>query len=189
FLDDISEDDIGLKPEAGKISRTERQWKQIEKSLTGDTSPYILRDALRQEMISWKFPLNFIDFETSATALPFNKGRRPYEQVALQFSQHTVNEAGNVNQESEYIKFEPGNFPNFEFVRELKKALSKNNGSIFRYAAHENSILNAIYHQLYDSDEPDKEELREFIKTISQSTKDSAEKWCGEDRKSTRLNS
>src|SRR5690606_569254 len=38
----------------------------------------------------------------------------------------------------------------------------------------------AIYHQLNDSDEPDKEELQEFIKTISQSTKDSAEKWCGD---------
>jgi hypothetical protein len=92
-------------------------------------------------MSSWKFPLNFIDFETSATALPFNKGRRPYEQVAFQFSHHTVDEAGNVKHESEYINFEPGNFPNFEFVRELKKALTKNNGSIFRYAPHENTIL------------------------------------------------
>ncbi|MCM4161293.1 DUF2779 domain-containing protein [Antarcticibacterium flavum] len=180
FLDGISEDDIGLNPAPGKISRTERQWIQIEKSVTGDTTPHILKEELRQEMSKWKFPLNFIDFETSATALPFNKGRRPYEQVAFQFSHHTVDEAGNVKHESEYINFEPGNFPNFEFVRELKKALSKNKGSIFRYAAHENSILNAIYYQLNDSDEPDKEELQEFIKTISQSTKNSAEKWCGD---------
>ncbi len=182
FLEDIDQDDIGLKDEAGKISRTERQWIQIEKSVTGDTTPFILKEELRQEMSSWKFPLNFIDFETSATALPFNKGRRPYEQVAFQFSHHSVDASGTVNHESEYINFEPGYFPNFQFVRELKKALSKNNGSIFMYAPHENTILNVIFNQLQDSDEPDREELQEFIKEISCSTKSSVQKWEG-DRK------
>ena len=180
FLDDLDEDDIGVKPEAGKISASERQWIQVEKTRTGDSEPYILTEELRQEMSRWKFPLNFIDFETSATALPFNKGRRPYEQVAFQFSHHTVDEAGNVKHESEYIDFEPGNFPNFQFVRELKKALEKNNGSIFKYAAHENTILNAIFQQLKESSEPDKKELQEFIKSISHSTGNSPEEWCGE---------
>jgi hypothetical protein len=180
FLEDITEDDIGYKPEAGKLSRTERQWIQIKKVVTGDDSPVILREELRQEMRRWKFPLNFIDFETSATALPFNKGRRPYEQVAFQFSHHTVDEAGNVKHESEYINFEPGKFPNFEFVRELKKALTKNNGSIFRYAPHENTILNAIYQQLKESNEPNKEELKAFIETISHSTGNSPDEWSGD---------
>lgn len=180
FLDDLDEDDIGLKPEAGKISSTERQWIQVEKTRAGDSEPYILKEELSREMSSWQFPLNFIDFETSATALPFNKGRRPYEQVAFQFSHHTVDEAGNITHESEYIDFEPGNFPNFQFVRELRKALEKNNGSIFKYAAHENTILNAIFQQLKASKEPDKEELMEFIKSISHSTGNSPEEWRGE---------
>lgn len=180
FLEDITEDDIGYISEAGKLSRTERQWIQIEKAVTGDDSPVILKEELRQEMQSWKFPLNFIDFETSATALPFNKGRRPYEQVAFQFSHHSVDAAGKVKHESEYINFEPGKFPNFEFVRELRKALLKNNGSIFRYAPHENTILNAINQQLEESDEPDKKELQEFIKHITQSKKSATEKWNGD---------
>ncbi|SOC81603.1 protein of unknown function [Salinimicrobium sediminis] len=180
FLDDLDEDDIRVRPEAGKISASERQWIQVEKTRTGDSEPYILKEELRQEMSNWKFPLNFIDFETSATALPFNKGRRPYEQVAFQFSHHTLDEAGNIKHESEYIDFEPGNFPNFQFVRELKKALGKNNGSIFKYAAHENTILNAIFQQLKESKEPDKEELMEFIKSISHSTSNSSEEWRGE---------
>ncbi len=121
-------------------------------------------------MSKWKFTLNFIDFETSATALPLNKGRRPYEQVAFQFSHHTVDELGVVKHESEYINFEPGVFPNFEFVRELKKAaLTKNSGSIFMYAPHENSILNAIFQQLKAS--------QEFIRKISCSTKSSPDFW------------
>ena len=179
FFNDLEEEDLGVKPEAGKISNSERQWIQVEKTRSGDLEPHILKEELREEMRNWKFPLNFIDFETSATALPFNKGRRPYEQVAFQFSHHTVDEAGNVKHESEYIHFEPGKFPNFEFVRELKKALSKNTGSIFRYAPHENTILNAIYQQLEESSQPDKTELQEFIKHITQSKKDSVEEWCG----------
>ena len=180
FLDDLHENDIDVRPEAGKISVSERQWIQVEKTRNGDKEPYILNEDLRREMSSWKFPLNFIDFETSATAFPFNKGRKPYEQVAFQFSHHTVDETGNIKHEGEYIDFEPGSFPNFQFVRELKKTMEKNNGSIFRYAPHENSILNAIYQQLKESNEPDKEELQEFIKCISHSTGSSPDTWCGE---------
>ncbi len=180
FLDEITEDDVGVKPDAGRISPSERQWIQIEKTRNNDPEPFILKEELKQEMSSWKFPLNFIDFETSATALPFNKGRRPYEQVAFQFSHHTADAHGVVKHESEYINFEPGVFPNFEFVRELKKALSKNSGSIFMYAPHENTILNAIYRQLTDSDEPDKEELQEFIRTITYATKSGTNSWDGE---------
>ena len=45
-------------------------------------------------MNKWKFPLHFIDFETSTVALPFTKGE-PYEQVAFQFSHHIYYENGN----------------------------------------------------------------------------------------------
>ena len=38
----------------------------------------------------------------------------------------------------------------FLFVRALKKVLSFDNGSVFMYAKHENSILNAIRNQLKD---------------------------------------
>lgn len=180
FLKDLTPEDIGFRPMAGKISRTQRQWLQIEKAVNGDQQAFVLKDELREEMNSWKFPLNFIDFETSATALPFNKGRRPYEQVAFQFSHHTVDRNGKIQHQSEYINFEPGVFPNFEFIRKLKKALEMNNGSIFRYSSHENSILNAIYQQLAESEEPDRSELQEFIRSISTSTGNSPERWSGE---------
>lgn len=180
FLQDINEEDIGVKPAAGKISSSERQWYQIEKTLSEDKLAFVLREELKEEMKTWKFPLNFIDFETSATALPFNKGRRPYEQVAFQFSHHTVDEHGMIKHESQYINFEPGQFPNFEFIRELKVALSKNRGSIFKYAVHENTILNAIYDQLECSDEADKKELQIFIKHVSQSKNGRVEYWKGE---------
>ena len=180
FLSDLSEEDIGLKPAAGKISATERQWIQIEKTRSDDRGPYILKEELRQEMSTWKFPLNFIDFETSMSALPFNKGRRPYEQIAFQFSHHIVHQNGSIEHATEYIHFEAGRFPNFEFVRELKKALSQNQGSIFRYSHHENTVLNQIYSQLDDSSEADKEELKAFIRLITRTTNNSVEDWEGD---------
>jgi len=52
-------------------------------------------------------------------------------------------------------------------VRALKKALGEK-GSIFRYSNHENTILNKIEEQLNASQEKDKDELIEFIHSITQ---------------------
>ena len=60
-------------------------------------------------------------------------------------------------------------FPNFDFIRELKKSLQENEGSIFRYSAHENTILAAIHAQLLKSLEHDRDELCAFIREITTS--------------------
>ncbi|GAA4230608.1 hypothetical protein GCM10022291_01150 [Postechiella marina] len=179
FKKDITPEAIGYKEEAGKLSRTERQWIQIEKNINEDNTCYVDVDGLKQEMTSWIYPLHFIDFETSTVALPFNKDRRPYEQIAFQFSHHTYHEDGTIHHASEYINNKPGVFPNFEFVRQLKKVLAADDGTIFKFAAHENTIVNAIYEQLLDSDENDKNELIDFIQTISHSKRNSVTTWRG----------
>ena len=86
----------------------------------------------------------------------------PYEQLAFQFSHHIVYEDGKVEHYNEYLNTEIGAFPNFDFIRALKESLSVNDGSIFRYHNHENTIVNVIYNQLLNSKEPDKEELLRF---------------------------
>jgi len=180
FLKDIHKDDIGLKAVAGRLSRTERQMLQIEKTIAKDVTPYILTEELAEEISQWKYPLNFIDFETSTVALPMFIGMKPYEQIAFQFSHHILHKNGQVEHYSEYINTTPGAFPNFEFIRALKKSLETNEGSIFRYATHENTIMNAIYDQLMASEEIDKQELCAFIKTISVSKNNRVETWHGE---------
>lgn len=180
FMEELTTDNIGYKEEAGKLSSTERQWLQIGKEINSDKTIYINKEGLRNEMTSWNYPLHFIDFETSAVALPFSKGRRPYEQVAFQFSHHSYFEDGRIEHASEYISNKAGFFPNFEFLRALKDALTNDNGTIFRYSYHENTILNAIYDQLLNSKESDKGELVEFIQSISHSKSDSVIKWQGE---------
>lgn len=179
FKNELTEDNIGLKIEDVKLSTSHRQWLQIEKEVNNDRTLYVDVEGLKDEMNKWVFPLHFIDFETSAVALPFNKGLKPYEQIAFQFSHHIYHENGKIEHANEYINNKAGFFPNFEFLRALKEALEKENGTILRYSNHENTILNAIYTQLLDSNEEDKEELIYFIQTISHSKKESAIKWEG----------
>ena len=183
FLDQLVKSDFDDTSD-NQLSVKSRQWLQIEKrvaeSLGKPVDFYLDVKNLRDEMVEWKFPLHFIDFETCTSALPFTKGRHPYEQIAFQYSHHIVYSDGNIQHKSEYINAEPGKFPNYEFVRSLKKDLENDKGSVFKYATHENSILNAIYDQLIDSDEKDKGELMDFIKTITNKKEKSELVWRGD---------
>lgn len=184
FMSDITSDDIGeTAQKKSGMSRTERQTIQIEKAVSGDNTMVLLDEELKREMKQWKYPLHFIDFETTAVAIPFHANMRPYEGIAFQFSHHTVDDQGNIAHVGQYLNVEPGKFPNFEFVRALKRELDQDNGTIFRYAAHENSYLNMIYAQLKEAtieQVPDKEVLCDWIKTITVSTGSQAEQWDGE---------
>ena len=187
FMDEITYDDLKKSndPDAPKehgLDNYERKWLQIAiatgkedllKDFEADIKDgvYIDTDGLRKEMAKWKFPLHFIDFETSRSALPFYKGLRPYEQIAFQFSHHKVEMGADgeykVTHQTQYINAKKGFFPNFEFVRQLKKAVGEDEGTIFRYMDHENGVLNDIRRQLESSEEEDKDELIDFIKSIT----------------------
>ncbi|WP_452223663.1 DUF2779 domain-containing protein [Lacinutrix chionoecetis] len=179
FMDQIELEHIDIQLEADAISNSERRWLQIEKYKQGDNTPHVELNGLRNEINRWKFPLNFIDFETTAVAIPFTAGRKPYEQLAFQYSHHIVFEDGKVEHFSEHLDTRIGHFPNFDFVRALRDSLSKNEGSIFRYHNHENTILNKIYGQLLKSSEKDKDDLISFIESISHNTGSSAKTWNG----------
>ncbi len=181
---DIAEDAVEPTSRGDEpgLSMTERQWLQIEKIKAHDDTPFLDIEGMHQEMKSWQFPLHFIDFETTMVAIPFNKGRRPYEQTAFQFSHHVVEKSGVSYHKSEYINTTKGFFPNFEFVRALKKSLSEDNGTIFRFATHENTVLCQIRGQLLASDEKDKAQLIQFIESITNPAKDAEKTWRAERR-------
>ena len=182
-LDDVHEEDISprAQDELG-LSTSERQWLQVRKYQDRDTSPYLDRDGMQSEMEGWRYPLHFIDFETTTAAIPFNRGRRPYEGIAFQYSHHVVEEDGSIAHVGEFLDATPGHFPNYGFVRALKQELEQDDGSIFMYASHENTFLNTIYWQLRDDPDPPAhaEELCAFIQSITRSTSLSVEQWAGD---------
>ena len=186
FMDEITEADYSFnqktKTKSDGLDGHQRTWLQIAiatndadlrarfgEDLQGNT--YLDIDGLRKEMETWKFPLHMIDFETTAVALPMYKGMRPYEQVAFQFSHHIIEKTTDggytIRHAGQYLNEDVQKFPNFEFVRHLREELTKDDGTIFRYATHENRILRAIYRQLEASDEADKDELMAFIDSIT----------------------
>lgn len=180
LMEELTIEDFSVKLEVDRISPTERQWIQVEKVVNKDNSIYVEKEALKQEMEQWKFPLHFIDFETSTVALPFTSGRKPYEQVAFQFSHHQYNKDGSIEHKSQYINNTPGEFPNFIFARALQAAIGNDEGTVFKFATHENTIINAIITQLEESKETDKDNLISFLKTISKSTKNQIKPWVGD---------
>lgn len=154
-----------------------RQWLQVQRTVQNDPSPYIDTDGLKEELSRWNYPLHMIDFETSSVAIPFYRGMRSYEDVAFQFSHHVIYEDGTIEHLPEYINIERGHFPNFDFVRALRDQLSQDAGSVFRYAPHENTILNHILLQLQNAPEvEDKGDLIDFIRTITHSANHKGER-------------
>ena len=172
LLKDVSEDQISPKSSSKQyigLSPLERRMKQINKIKDNSKESYFDVEGFKEALNTWNFPIHMIDFETSAVALPFFKGMKPYETLAFQFSHHKIDENWNVSHENQFICFENNTFPNFEFARKLKESLEKDNGTIFRYHNHENTTLNKIREQLLLSDEEDKAELIEFIEEITHS--------------------
>lgn len=181
-LKDVLSEDITIKPDKKPgMSPSQRQWLQVEKVQAQDTSPWVDTEGLSAEISTWRFPLHFIDFETSMAAIPFNKGRHPYEGIAFQFSHHVVERGGTVRHAGEYLNTQPGVFPNYAFIRELKRQLEGDLGTVFRYADHENTFLNIIHQQLMDDTAPpdDRDELCTFIRSITKSSGSSLVQWEG----------
>ena len=184
FMEDLTDGDLKRHSDKSHegLDHYERKWlhigvatgneevlKDYRGKMTGDT--YLDIAGLKNEMKNWEFPLHFIDFETSAVALPFYDKMRPYGQIAFQFSHHRVDKNSDgtytVTHAGQFINTTPGHFPNFDFIRALKAELDKDNGTIFRYSNHENTILREIHRQLDARNEPDKKELQNFIDSIT----------------------
>lgn len=145
----------------------QRQWLQVKTHNENAMEAVFLSRPLTEAISSFTYPFHFIDFETTAVAIPFFSGGRPYSQVAFQFSHHVMHADGHIEHVGQFFNDAPGVFPNFKFVRALREQLSKDSGTIFRYAAHENTVLCEIARQLDKSSEPDKDELIAWIQTIT----------------------
>ena len=138
---------VDARPE---LSLSERQWMQVNGiPPEEDRGGFWMADeVMRQEMRTWQYPYHFIDFETSTVAIPFHAGMRPYEAVAFQFSHHVMRADGTVAHVGEFLLTDPVVFPNFEFARALRAELDKDEGTVFMWSPHENTILNKIVGQL-----------------------------------------
>ena len=103
---------------------------------------------LTKEIDKWRYPINFIDFETATPAIPPYKGLSPYEMIAFQYSIHTLSASGEIDHTSQFLSTSANEFPNLPFLKSLVHDLSKNNGSVFMWYPHERTTLTAIKKQI-----------------------------------------
>lgn len=153
----ITEQDLGFDgstPGAEGLTRGHRQWYQCSGQWPGGGEYYLDREGIQAEMSQWRYPLHFIDFETCAVAIPFRRGQQPYETVAFQFSHHVMQADGRVEHRTQFLEATPGVEPNLPFLRALCDALSADDGTVFRWATHENTVLNQLRRQLLEDPNP-----------------------------------
>lgn len=147
-----------------------RQALQVDVTLGRRAGPEVISPKLFEEMDQWTFPLHFVDFETIMPAIPFHSGMHPYQNLAFQFSCHHLDSDGRVTHD-EWLCTDAGEFPNWAFLVALRNSLGES-GTIFRYAAHENTILNHLREQLQSKCRPlpddfDADDYCEWIKLVT----------------------
>ena len=149
-----------------------RQSLQIKLTATNNLSEWLSED-ISDVMSGWNFPLHFIDFETCTVPLPFHKDEYPYAIIASQFSIHTLQENGKVKH-YQWLADQSPIDPTIQFVKELKKILSNDNGTVFMYANHENTVLKSAKQRMLPHKNKFKDEI-DFIDSITFSSKEKHE--------------
>ena len=124
-------------------ARNKRQITQIDYTRKGVEW---MSEALPKILGAFKYPLWFIDFETTAIAVPYHAGMHPYESVAFQWSCHKLDSPGGALTHSEWINTEDA-FPNFQFAESLMECVGSA-GTVFMWATHENTILSTVLRQM-----------------------------------------
>jgi hypothetical protein len=142
-LDDVGEADL-VKADGTPGPINIRQRIQRKHSLAN--TEYFAPD-LRRRLDVLQYPLHFIDFETSRVAVPYHAGMHPYQQVAFQWSCHTIREPGSELEHAEWINVTDA-FPNFAFAEALMTRLGTA-GTFFIWSNHENAVLNDIWVQMH----------------------------------------
>lgn len=162
FLDQVQEEDLGSGANAN------RQWTQIKG--TKRTEEQVDVEGLARSIAALHPPYHFIDFETTAPAIPHFSGLRPYEGMCFQYSHHMVDAEGNITHASQFLETGSEIDPSFAFIESLYDALIEAEGTIFRYATHENTYLNLVWEKLNARSpftEKRTHELKAFIEDIA----------------------
>jgi len=137
-----------------------RQRIQIENTKNGTEH---FSQELGKELSGFKYPLHFMDFETSMPALPYHMGNGPYELEAFQFSCHTLYENGDMTH-NEWINTSR-EWPNYNFAKALRDVIG-DNGTVFMWHHHERTVLKSTSKQM-DSKGIIDDDLTSWIKELT----------------------
>ena len=84
---------------------------------------YINKEAIKNMISSWQFPLYFFDFETVFPAIPVLDGTRPYQQVPFQYSLNISRNLKPPSYRKKSSAFAGPRKPNLQYERRIKKTI------------------------------------------------------------------
>ncbi|EDY84307.1 hypothetical protein VDG1235_3938 [Verrucomicrobiia bacterium DG1235] len=96
---------------------------------------------LATEMSGLEWPVRFVDFETSQSALPWIQGLRPFELIPFQWSCHSLYEDGTL-EHAEFLH-SGAEDPRREFIATLRNAIGSD-GSLLIYTDYEIQVLDTL---------------------------------------------
>ncbi len=122
-----------------KIDLSDKQLKQLKTAYRNEP-PTIDKERIKEFLLTLRYPLYHIDFETFQQIVPLYKGIKPYMQIPFQFSIHVEESfCGNVSH-FEFLSKE-GVDPRRLFAEELCKVIPKDSCCVAYNMAFEKAII------------------------------------------------
>jgi hypothetical protein len=164
----ISLHDLEIEPDEKPncISSTHRHALQVAEVRKEITDRHVREDTFEEAFAAWQWPLHFIDFETCRPTLPLHRGQRPNQLLLFQFSHHVLYQDGSLKHQSQCLETTPGVIPNARVLRELKRALSEDNGTVIHWWDHERTVLTELRKEIQVSAELDRTDLVSFLDSL-----------------------
>jgi len=106
--------------------------QQMQIATTKTKQPRIDADAIAAFMATMQYPLYFLDYETAADAVPLYDGTKPYQQVAMQYSLHILDEPGAELRHTEFLWRDQTN-PMPALIEQLKKDIGPTGSVVVWY--------------------------------------------------------
>lgn len=117
--------------------------QQVQIKSIKQQEPIIDTEGIRQFLSSVKYPLYFMDFESSMPAVPLLPNTRPYENIPIQYSIHYKHTAKSKLTHFEFLAHAGGD-PRREFVESLLRDTEKEGDILVYDRTFEAKILQSL---------------------------------------------
>ncbi|NOT47106.1 MAG: DUF2779 domain-containing protein [Acidobacteria bacterium] len=145
----LAEGIVGIVDVPDDFPLSTKQRAQVEAAKT--RAIVIDGNAITERIERWEYPLQFLDYETFAYAIPQFDGVRPYQQMCFQYSLHTIDFPGTKPRHSYFLSRGESDPPR-AMAESLRQAMEGNIGTVLVwYEAFEktrNTEMAAMYPDL-----------------------------------------
>jgi hypothetical protein len=137
---------IDIKQVPEDFALSDKQRRQVAAARSGQ--PFIDTEALKTALDTIAYPLHFLDYESFSYAIPQYSGIRPYQQMAFQYSLHTV--AGpDAEVEHKFFLSDGTGDPPLELARSLRDSLAGGIGKVIVWSQGFEKTVNKQIGEMY----------------------------------------